>query len=308
MTDKDKIIRQVYYDKDNGFGSINDTYKQANKVLNTITINDVKEFITRQKGRQTKAYKGFNSYVANDILEEIQIDLADFTKSAEVNNGYRYAFVAIDIFSKIIHAIAIKDKTPSECVRALKEVLNKIGIPKQLYHDNEGSFNSILFIRLCNENKIKQIVTSTPPHFAERAIQTIKNMIHTRLDGLEMSKEKWVDMLPFVLNKYNKTEHSTTGVTPNDAKQDENKVEVWLNIKNKAVYNRKYPPLKVLYKVRTYIKPKTFKKGYESTWSSTVYIIQLIKDGTYLLNNYEKKRVYHRHELLKVEGEEGMNG
>ena len=87
MTDKDKIIRQVYYDKDNGFGSISDTYKQANKVRNTITVNDVKEFITRQKGRQTKAYKGFNSYVANDILEEIQIDLADFTKSAEVNNG-----------------------------------------------------------------------------------------------------------------------------------------------------------------------------------------------------------------------------
>ena len=52
------------------------------------------------------------SYVANDILEEIQIDLADFTKSAEVNNGYRYAFVAIDIFSKIIHAIPIKDKMP----------------------------------------------------------------------------------------------------------------------------------------------------------------------------------------------------
>ena len=308
MTDKDKIIRQVYYDKDDGFGSISDTYKQANKILNSITVNDVKEFLAKQKGRQTKSYKGFNSYVANDVLEEIQIDLADFTKSAEVNNGFRYAFVAIDIFSKIIHSTAIKDKTPSECVRALKEVLNKIGVPKQLYHDNEGSFNSIVFIRLCNENKIQQIVTSTPTQFAERAIHTMKNMIHTRLDGLEMSTEKWVEMLPAVLNKYNNTEHSTTGVKPNDAKKDENKVEVWLNIKNKAVYNRTYPPLQILDKVRTYIKPKTFKKGYESTWSKEVYTIQLIKDGTYLLNNYEKKRVYHRHELLKVEGEEGKDG
>ena len=42
MTDKYKIIRQVYYDKYNGVGSISDTYKQANKVLNTITVNDVK--------------------------------------------------------------------------------------------------------------------------------------------------------------------------------------------------------------------------------------------------------------------------
>ena len=31
MSEKDKIIRQVYYDADTGFGSINDTYKQAKK-------------------------------------------------------------------------------------------------------------------------------------------------------------------------------------------------------------------------------------------------------------------------------------
>ena len=56
-------------------------------------------------------------------------------------------------------------------------------------------------------------------------------MIHKRLDGLELSKEQWVDMLPAIIHKYNNTEHSTTGVKPNDAKKDENKVEVWLNRK-----------------------------------------------------------------------------
>ena len=33
--DKDEIIRGAYYDADNGFGSINDTYKQAHRILNT---------------------------------------------------------------------------------------------------------------------------------------------------------------------------------------------------------------------------------------------------------------------------------
>ena len=42
MSDKDKVIRQIYYDPDGGFGSINDTYKQARHILNTITVNDVK--------------------------------------------------------------------------------------------------------------------------------------------------------------------------------------------------------------------------------------------------------------------------
>ena len=39
----DKEIRGVYYDADNGFGSINATYKRAHHILNTITLNDVKE-------------------------------------------------------------------------------------------------------------------------------------------------------------------------------------------------------------------------------------------------------------------------
>eukprot|EP00972_Heterocapsa_arctica_P012479 1833259-Heterocapsa_arctica.AAC.1 len=106
---------------------------------------------------------------------------------------------------------------PTECIRAFQEVLSIIGNPEQIYHDNEGSFNSTLFIRLCNEKGIKQIITSTPPHFAERATQPIKNMIRKRLDGLELKKEQWVEALPSVINKYNNTEHSTPGVKPTDA-------------------------------------------------------------------------------------------
>ena len=99
--DKDKISRGVYRDADTGFGSINETYQQANKILNSLTYNDVKEFLQRQKSRQTKPYRGFSSYVAHEPLQEIQIDIADFTRSADVNDGFRYLFVAVDIFTKI---------------------------------------------------------------------------------------------------------------------------------------------------------------------------------------------------------------
>ena len=84
-------------------------------------------------------------------------------------------------------------------MRAMTEVLDKIGTPENIYHDNERSFNSVEFIRLINSKNIKQIITSSPPPFAERLIQTLKNMIHTRLDGMELSKEKWIDLLPAVL-------------------------------------------------------------------------------------------------------------
>ena len=56
MENKDRIIRQVYY-HESGFGSIVETYKEAKNILNTITLNDVNEFLEKQKTRQIKGYK-----------------------------------------------------------------------------------------------------------------------------------------------------------------------------------------------------------------------------------------------------------
>ena len=308
QSNKDKIIRQIYYDSDSGFGSIAETHREAKKILNSITYNDVKDFLERQKSRQTKGYRGFNSYVADKPLAEIQIDIADFTASGALNNGFRYLFVAIDIFTKHCHAVPIKDKQPAESVRAMTEILKVIGVPEVIYHDNEGSWNSGDFIELLNQNKIKQIITSTPPPFAERMIQTIKNMIHTRLDGLEIDKQEWINLLPAVLKKYNNTKHSTIRMTPNQAKQGNDNIEIWLNIESKATYSRSYPPLKKGSEVRTYIKPKTMTKGYDSRWSKEVYkVIAITEDKKQFMVNNNSKRLYSRHELLLVKGVEGKD-
>ena len=78
-------------------------------------------------------------------------------------------------------------------------MLDKIGKPQQIYHDNEGYFSSIEFIRLLNGHNIRQLIVSTKEPFAERAVQTIKNMIHARIEGLDLPVEKWVEMLPAIL-------------------------------------------------------------------------------------------------------------
>ena len=75
MTDKETVIRQIYYDKDDGFDSVINTYRKANKVLNSITVADVKTFLDKQKSRQNKPYRGFNSYVSPKALHEFQIDI-----------------------------------------------------------------------------------------------------------------------------------------------------------------------------------------------------------------------------------------
>ena len=189
----------------------------------------------------------------------------------------------------------------------MTEILEKIGKPENIYHDNEGSWSTTGFIRLLNQHKINQIITTAPPPFAERMVQTIKNMIHIRLEGLEINKEKWVDILPAVLKKYNNTNHSTINMTPNEAKDKRNHFEVWLNIYNNSNFARKYPPLKVGDSVRIYVKKKTgFTKGYDPKFSKEIYKVLFHKDKQYLVNNNTKK-LYSRHELLKISGAEGKD-
>ena len=46
--DKEKVLRKVYYSED-GFGSIYETYKDAKKQLNSITLEDTKKWLENKK-------------------------------------------------------------------------------------------------------------------------------------------------------------------------------------------------------------------------------------------------------------------
>ena len=322
---KNAVIRQVWYDTDTGFGSISNTYKQANRILNSITYKDVKEFLEKQESKQVKkGYRSFNSYVAKHKLEEIQIDIADFTLSAAKNDGFRYCFVALDVFTKFAHAVPIKNKERDESIRAMKEVLEKIGIPKQLFRDQEGAWSTSEWKELMRQHKIHDMISSTPPPFAERMVQTVKNMVNDQRRGLDIPEQRWIDILPRILKKYNNQEHSTIKMTPNNAVRTDHQIDVYFNIKQKAQFMRRYPPLNVGDDVRKYIKPDMTKKGYKPSWSGTTFkVLSIVKDRgetRYNIDDYKLgaggtrvrqmgsiTRTFARNELLLVKGRESKD-
>ena len=306
QSEKEQVIRTIYYDED-GFDNIKTTYEKSKKVLPSITLDDVKTFLSKQTIRQKKDYRGFNSYVAEKPLQELQLDLADFTRSAEENNGFRYLLTGIDVFSKKVHAVPIRTKQIPDIIRGFTEILDKLGVPEQIFGDNEGAMSSTEFIRLLNKHKIKQIITTSPPPFVERVIGTLKNMLMTRVEASNMKTERWTEFLPAVLRKYNTTPHSTIKLTPNEAHNPENRFKVLVSIRKKTQWNRSYPKLEVGSLVRTRVKKHTFKKGYTSSWSDKVFEVTFIKDGQYLIGNDNRHRIWNRHDLLLVPGVEGKD-
>ncbi len=239
--DTDKILRQIYYSQD-GFDSKHVTYKKAKEIVPSITQQQVNEWFNKQESQQLKAKPFQNSYVADHKLQQVHADIADFRQGSD-DIEYKYALIAIDIFSKFVVGVAMKGKTAMDCKNAFEQVIHKFGHFEELYTDSEGGFQSKEVVILFNENKINHIATFGKAFFAETAIRTIKNGIHTRLQGLKLDADKWVQMLPIVINKYNHTVHSTIQLTPIEALRDSNKIQVWLTIYAKSRVNQMYDKL-----------------------------------------------------------------
>ena len=295
-----EVIRSVYEDKEKGFGSLRDTYLQAREKDPGIRYIDVKAFLDKYQHRQTQfRYRGHNSWVSPRRLFELELDLIDLTAKAEENNGFRYALVAIDNFTKFAHAVPVKGKTPALLVEAMKEVLAKIGVPKQVYSDYEGSFENKAWVRLMNANGIKVIQTVGSANTVERFNRTLKSMLQTRLDAQGLSRDLWVQELGPILRKYNDTVHTTIEMKPNEAILPSNELLVAFNLSKNAIKRRKYPDLTTGDRVRVMLKKDTKRKGYMPRWSTETYKVTYKQGGDFLVND-DKRRVYHRHELLKL--------
>ena len=304
LTDKEKIIKSVYEDKEKGYGSIRDTYKQAVEKDPNIKLADVKRYLDKLEHRQTQfKYKGSNSFVSPHPLFEFEIDLIDLGNSINEKGGLRYGLVSIDNFTKFAWCVPMKEKDAKHLIDALTEILYKMGHPKQIYSDAEGGMLNNDFISwIKNTKKIKHITTATHAHTVERFNRTLKTNMIKRLDHENQGREKWTEHLNYVLNKYNNTIHSSINMTPNDAKKKSNEKVVLWELWNNAKRNRKYPDVEVNSEVRTVIKQDGKRKGYDPKWTRTVFKVVSIDGNTYTVDetNPSKKKTFLRSELLKV--------
>ena len=299
---KEDIISNIYYDIEDGYSSKAQTLKDAQKVSPSITKEDVDKWFAKQPNKQIKKYRFSNSYVASFPRDEYQIDIMDMVDLQKDETQPRYALVVIDIFSKLGFAEPMKNKDSKHVLMNLKKAIDKMGMPISIYSDDDGAFKSKVK-EYFDYHGINHITTRTHANVVERFIRTIKNGIY---DRVRFTKSNWEDMLRIVINKYNKTPHSSTNYTPTDAHDDKNSDGVTLSLHSKASYKRKYNKLNIGDKVKYFNKGKgnyVSRKEGHSKWSNDVHTIEAI-DKDISFNTFYKldnKKYYLRHELLLVE-------
>ena len=305
MTDKQTIIKQVYYDPA-GFDGIKKTFEDARKKDKNITLNDVKEFF-KTNIEQKKQLKGYNSFIANEAKFEYQIDLFFISSKDFPNETYIGGVLCIDIFSKFITIIPIKSKTIPDILDAIKQIINKVGKPKNVYTDNEGAWSRGTEInKYFKDENINHIITLSHANVAERAIRTIKDEIYKRVKL--PSDKNWSELLYPILLKYNfKSVHTSTKLTPNEADKTENQFYVKLNLELNRVRKRIYPDVDIDDNVKVYKKKDKLDKEHIPVWQGKIYKVEKIdkKFGQkyYYLEGYTQNgRIAPllRHEILKI--------
>ncbi len=68
--------------------------------------------------------------------------------------------------------------------------------------------------------------------------------------------------------------HSSTGLTPNEARKPQNELTVYLNLTLKAKHSRKYPHINIGDKVFIYMKRKANQKAHVPLWSDISYEVE----------------------------------
>lgn len=202
----------------------------------------------------------------------------------------------VDIFSKFVSVIPIKNKLIPTILTAVKEGIEKMGgKPETIYSDNEGAFVSNELQKYFRESGIRHITTLGHAPYAERTIRTIKQMIYDRLK----LDQQWHEVLYPVLLTYNRKMVSRiTHMTPVEAMKHTNNLDVKLNLEVHRKSTRKYPIISVGDKVKVYKKKDKFEKQHISTWSPNFFVVSGISES--FGQKFYKLEGYPRH-LMRSE-------
>ena len=151
------------------------------------------------------------------------------------------------------------------------------------------------FQKLLDKHHIQLIFALAHAPFIEAFNKNIKYKL-VKYMKLHNTKN-WSEFLPQVLDAYNNTKHSATGVAPNDV-SSKNEIQVAMKLRSKAKTGN-YPNIDVGDEVRLQIVHKT-PKGFKEQWSTELHTVQKdYHNGVYKIDN----QLYPRKELQLVKGD-----
>jgi Chromo (CHRromatin Organisation MOdifier) domain len=198
---------------------------------------------------------------------------------SKLNKGYRYMLNVIDVFSKYVWSIPLRDKKGTTVLDAFIQIVNESNrIPKHIWVDEGKEFYNKDITSWLKENNIIRYSTHGEHKSAviERFNRTLKEMMWKRFTA--ENTRNWINMLDRLISDYNNRIHSTLGMTPTEASLKTNLTEAIQNTLNKTrIILKSKIKFKIDDRVRISRIKGLFEKGYLPNWSEALYIIDEVQ-------------------------------
>ena len=221
--------------------------------------------------------------VAAGFQEQLQADLIDLSSFAKSNNKVRYLLTVIDVFSKVAHVETLRQKDAKSVSSAFEKILDSLSYkPRRLQTDQGKEFINTTFQALLKERNVEFFSTKDADikcAVVERFNRSLMTRIHRYLT--KQNSRKYVDVLSLIVQGYNQTPHSSTGLAPDKVSCDDLRA-VWTKLHNKNDITK--DKTKTDLRVGTYVRipktKKTFKKGYTSSWTGEIFRVRRVSHSS----------------------------
>ena len=134
------------------------------------------------------------------------VDLAGIQLLSKYNKGIRFLLCVIDIFSKYVWVVPLKDKKGISIVKAFQIILKQSNRkPNKIWVEKGSEFYNAYFKKWLQDNYIVMYSTHNEGKsvVAERFIRTSKGKIYKYMTSI--SKNVYIDKLDDIVDEYNNT-------------------------------------------------------------------------------------------------------
>ena len=271
------------------------------QIAEWLATQEVNQLYYRSKGKAKDIKSSMTT--PNTILA---IDLMNMEKQ-EIR-GFKYLLNGIDMGSRFVYSVAMKNKTDVEVLKAFKKIYTQSQV-RAIRSDNGSEFISDKFVDFLKKNNIKQILSEAgAPQsngMIERANATIKELIQKSVE-LNHSFD-WVKNLQKLINNINNSQHRITGFTPNQIQDAyENDDTIVLDKAYDTELKKKVGNLsKQTFQVRNLVRLYQPSDKTRQIWSNEIYTVEKVfkpqkSYGVYEYKLRKFKDRFKEEELLRV--------
>ena len=176
--------------------------------------------------QQVKAVKRRNTTKGSIVQQVAQSGkklssiMIDFIWGLPACQGFTGILSVVDLFSKLCHAIPVKQSVTSEQTAQLliKHWVTHYGVPTQVFSDQDIRFVSESWKSILAHFHSTAKLSSPYHPQSQGAIEVLNGVITDCLRAamLEMHTHNWVDLLPWVTYSLNSLSHTAHGLSPHE--------------------------------------------------------------------------------------------